>query len=92
MKGSAYLRNGNLRIYPLGAPAGDVDSEGMIEALVKDREQHPIKYEVIIVDAIANLAAYSRERDRDRFLFLVQAPKSAQGAFPGQATSTSHQS
>jgi len=62
LKVSAYLRNGNLRIYPLEEPTADVDPKRVMDELVKDIEHLPHRHRVIVVDAITNLAAYSQER------------------------------
>ena len=53
------MRAGKLCIYPLRQPAQDEAREKSLSSLVRDIEQLPKQYRVVVVDAITNLASSS---------------------------------
>ncbi len=59
---SKYLEDDRLSIYPLQEPVSDEDCGPMLEALALDIERLPKEHQLIIVDAITNLAGYSQDQ------------------------------
>ena len=59
---SDYVNDGNFRIYPLQEPTESENPERFMDLLAKEIEGLPGKYSTIVVDSIANLAAYTSDR------------------------------
>ena len=61
LKVSGFLRSGHLGIYPLEELTAVMDPARAMADLVRDMEQLPSRYRVIVVDAITNLSVYNQE-------------------------------
>lgn len=59
---SKYLRDERLYIYPVDEPLSDEDGGPMLGALALDMERLPKENELIVLDAITNLAGYSQDQ------------------------------
>ena len=59
---SKYIEDDRFSIYPLQEPASDEDCGPMLEALALDIERLPKEHQLIIVDAVSNLAGFSQDQ------------------------------
>ena len=61
MDWSGYIQSEKLGVYPLQPPAAGKDSGDLLAELALDLERAQRKYDVVVLDAITNLASSSQE-------------------------------
>ncbi len=61
MDWSGYIESGKLGVYPLQPPVTGKDSGDLLAELALDLERAQRKYDVVVLDAITNLASSSQE-------------------------------